>query len=1731
MNTSYTTVACPNGKKMARPRIVPVVRATVLLGTILFLAAGLAKADISGVVFADGNNNGIKDTADQGVQGVMVRAYDTSGALSASAVTNNSGAYTLGIAGGGTFRLEFENIGSYFPAAIGSSSASAVQFVGNGSTTANYGMYVPGQVILDLNPRYVASCDASAGAISVGSWLNNQTYPVGTQSPILHPHNDDLTSSQVGVPFSFAQKPGTKLLVMTPMASPMTSQFPSGPQGASALYIADFSGVNSAYLSHKLLVRLDAIGVDVSAQYPIGTIQPRFGEYGLAGAEYSADGNFLYVINMGSGKLLKINVSGVDYAQLPATAPTATDVSEITIPASVHQSLGRFRPTTTTLNGADLYVGGVDDLTGELKVLKMDTATDSFTMAFATPVNFKAGLDINGGGQFQGGWLGGPDNSTAGVGIMQPFLTDVVFDDTGSMILGVTNRMVYNLNSNSQPGYVIRTWREADGTYTRENNKISGPFTSTAINTNLPTDGPGGNFFFQNGVPYSNYSNPIHTYLFSGGLMNIPGNKEIVGGYIDPVTINQFGARYLDWTNGRVTRGIGLGGAKTFSIVGTSAVKAPGPIEIGNRVWNDSNGNGRQDPGEAPIAGVSVELWTSGGTLLDTAVTDTDGVYVFSSDTLRSPTNSHRYQIAGLLWQEDYFVKIPDASGGGQQAPLAGLSLTLTNAAGDQRDSDGTASGTDAQVAVTTGTIGENAHDYDFGFTGAAAAPACEVIDAIVTAQSCDNNGTPTDPSDDFYLADVEVSFLNAPSSGTLDLSGPALHTSNTVSSVVVASLASSTSHTFNGVRLKANNAASTLTASFSAEPGCAYNFATPKIQACSNPPCAITAINAPVGVCSTNNTAGIGSDDYYLSNIVVTFSGAPLSGYLALGGDALAPLNTVTVVPVSYLDSATSHTFYNVRLKADGSPRTLSATFTVDTNCTLSVPLAAVPACSGITSVDVTPGPCNDNGTPTSGADDYYVSDVVINYAVKPGSGNLTLTGVALHSSNPSFSIAVGSIGATSHTFTNVKFKANGLANALAATFTIDSAHPFNLQAPAVDDCEVIPEVAVGNLVFVDKNENGFFDAGDTGLDDVEVQLWSSTNATLGDGDDVRVQAGTDGDPSTSGDNADPTLTNGGGCYLFKKLPVGNYYVLIPASQFGAGNALQGYIVTTPAVAGKTVDDTTDQNGVAGTGGNIVSNVFALADNGEPTAESGKDAANAVNAADDNNTNLTIDFGFKCEPIILTTTPAVLAEGTIGAAYNAAINASGGKAPYNFAVTSGALPAGLNLNSTTGSISGTPTGPVAINSFSVTVTDDHGCTKTASFDIGIGCVPLVLTPSSLPNAVIGQPYGPVAVQVSGNTGATTFTLTGTLPAGMTFNTTTGVFAGTPTAGGSQNLTVQARDSVDCVGTVNLSILSACPSITVSPNSLPNGMVGVPYLQSISASGGNTPYTYALSTGPLPAGLTLNTSTGEISGTPTAPENRNFLIGVTDFYGCTTGKNLSITIACNTLSVTPSALPAITAGFPFDQQMSVSGNTGSVSWSISAGQLPTGVTLNSSGLLSGTSTQSGAYSFTVRAMDQNGCEGSVALAGNILCPAINLQTPLPLPVARIGVPYNVQLSVTGVPTPHVYALTSGSLPDGITLSGSGLISGTPTQSESTNISFSVNGLTTCDVVPPVIVLQSCPIITINPASLPDGMVGAAYHQVITSTGGRAPVTYTLTAGTLPAGAFIGWHDWGPFRYA
>jgi hypothetical protein len=179
---------------------------------------------------------------------------------------------------------------------------------------------------------------------------------------------------------------------------------------------------------------------------------------------------------------------------------------------------------------------------------------------------------------------------------------------------------------------------------------------------------------------------------------------------------------------------------------------------------------------------------------------------------------------------------------------------------------------------------------------------------------------------------------------------------------------------------------------------------------------------------------------------------------------------------------------------------------------------------------------------------------------------------------------------------------------------------------------------------------------------------------------------------------------------------------------------------------------------------------------------------------------------------------------------------------------------------------------------------------------------------------------------------------------------------------------------------VNTCGVLACPVITVNPATLPDGEVGVAYLELVSASGGTAPYLFAVSSGSLPSGLTLDPKSGALAGIPAAPGTFVFSITATDANGCSGTRVYSMTIAgpgCPAIQLDPTTLPPGRALEPYAESVTASGGAPPYTYAITGGALPLGYLLDpATGLISGVTTETGIFGFTVQATDSAGCIGS-----------------------------------------------------------------------------------------------------------------------------------------------------------
>ncbi len=330
-----------------------------------------------------------------------------------------------------------------------------------------------------------------------------------------------------------------------------------------------------------------------------------------------------------------------------------------------------------------------------------------------------------------------------------------------------------------------------------------------------------------------------------------------------------------------------------------------------------------------------------------------------------------------------------------------------------------------------------------------------------------------------------------------------------------------------------------------------------------------------------------------------------------------------------------------------------------------------------------------------------------------------------------------------------------------------------------------------------------------------------------------------------------------------------------------------------------------------------------------------------------------------------------------LGKAYSQHLTATGGRRPYSWALAGGTLPPGLRL-SASGVLSGTPTS-TGNYSANVKVTDASvplHFTKIITVALSVAPPPLAATSSQLPHGAVGQPYSATLVASGGIAPYRWSVSSGALPTGVALSAD-GHLTGTPTAAGTFTAVVQVLDSSPSVqrATESIAIVISPPPLSVAPV-LPTAYVGKAYSVALGTAGGTAPYKWSVTSGALPSGLTLSAN-GVISGTPTAAGTFRASLQVTDSSNPAASVTTDVTLTVATsLVITTTSVPATaTTNPPYTSfTFQAAGGAAPYTWSWAASGtsgLPPGMSLSSTGVLSGTPTKSGTYSFIVVVTDSS----------------------------------------------------------------------------------------------------------------------------------------------------------------
>jgi MYXO-CTERM domain-containing protein len=704
-------------------------------------------------VYVDEDRDGLRDVAERGIPGVRVSAYGADGRLAGSATTDSAGFYTLTVLSGVEYRLEYSGLPEPL---IGGPGAPLVRFV----TAPNCNIVVP------LVPRdgfcqpdpplatncYVFGDQQQAGSMEVlvGFPYNAGAHGSTVPSDYLRPaHSVLATAQQAGTTFGLAWQASSRSLFA---AAFMKRHAGFGPLGPGGIYRIDRStGQVQRFVNLNALYGSAVAGSDPHKRndyFHDPNSWDAVGKLSLGDIDLSEDEQTLWVMNLADRSLYRLDIG------LPPLAPaSAAAVRRYEVPleqSDCPDPLQDIRPFALAVHQREVYVGMVcsaqsSGRRADLRayVYAFEPQSEQFREVLNFPLNYPRGCadaawtsNCSGKPAEWRPWSAEPIFTQHIEVHPEPWLTDIVFDRDGAMVLGLRDRFpdqrgVRGGNTDVRDsktysaigaGDLLRACPDTGGRWRLEHGASCGPQRTSGAGSG---QGPGnGEFYFQE--DYAHFGDPRflprHHEIVTGGLLQVPGRREVVATAFDavpveaPGTIGGAGAIWMSHDTGARTRSYQVysGSAqvtfgKANGLGDLEALCDPPSGELGNRIWHDIDGDGLQDAGEHPIAGVRVLLLRN-GSLVAEARSNSRGEYYFNDRS----GGSER-----LAAYTSYVVRVVTSEG-----PLRQATLTAANqGASDELDSDGVVAGGFVQAVVKTGRAGLSDHSVDFGFRGNLPAP------------------------------------------------------------------------------------------------------------------------------------------------------------------------------------------------------------------------------------------------------------------------------------------------------------------------------------------------------------------------------------------------------------------------------------------------------------------------------------------------------------------------------------------------------------------------------------------------------------------------------------------------------------------------------------------------------------------------------------------------------------------------------------------------------------------------------------------------------------------------------------------------------------------------------------------------------------------------------------------------------------------------------------------------
>jgi len=760
-------------------------------------ASSWAVANITGTVYQDYNLNGTQDAGEVGVSGMQINAVCEDGSTP-SATTAANGSYTLTVAtAGDKCRIEADpssaGLGS---GANAQGSAPLVDIVTDGATH-NISVSSPSSYCQSNPDVAVAATPVNSSATAHTSlfsiysdFSNGALYPIqsngypdassGVSTPVLATNQPQVKidnaytnrvaltdSTKTGGIWGLAWDRSNKKLYAGAVIRRYVNLIDNNGDGVGdvgAIYRID-PVANTTSLLVDISEAYGGYNVQESTRDLLQSNQqdsavvPYVGRAGLGDVDISEDGNTLYTVSLGSKELVSI----------PLVNPNSYTLTPIPNPYGASCPAGDVRPWATKVRGSDIYIGSVceSDMTVGAAVQKYD-GTNFTTVTIGNKLNYdKNGATgptfVNGNNAYK------PWSVT---NRQAPIFSDIEFDNNGDMILGFIDRKSYIADSFNAVSGDIRRMCYSPGQGNNGSDYVdestSSDPTSCASSTThysdptsfgAPFDYPeyySGDYMGENFV--SHVENTI------GGLAMKTGDNGVYSTAFDPTSVYNSGFTKFDNATGFKIGSQMITPSSERDIYARKAgglgdielLCDPAPIEIGNYVWEDMNGDGIQDPEEPAIANVPVTL-TCNGTAYGTATTDANGHYYFGGISNVGLTGGNTLT-RGL----NCVLSIA-------QSDVANRPATTQDANGnasDTIDSDAVNNGSNMEISFIT-AAGNN-HDLDFGISS--------VVGCVAGTLFQDNNGdTVLDGGDTVAPAGITVKATSSTGSvltATTDSSG-----------------------------------------------------------------------------------------------------------------------------------------------------------------------------------------------------------------------------------------------------------------------------------------------------------------------------------------------------------------------------------------------------------------------------------------------------------------------------------------------------------------------------------------------------------------------------------------------------------------------------------------------------------------------------------------------------------------------------------------------------------------------------------------------------------------------------------------------------------------------------------------------------------------------------------------------------------------------------------------------